>query len=270
MRENLVEVKVGFFVILGLILLGIAVVWFGKFENYFKPTYSIVVEFPNASGLLKNSQVLYRGAKIGQVADRPEIADGGAVVRVVCRINEDVRIDEKAQFKVGVYGLLGDRFVDIVPPAEPSGSFLSGGAVVQGSRTTGIADLAERIEPVLADIQPTVKQIREMTENINEKFLTEALASDVHDAVKASKALVQRLDALVSQTQAGDSVLGKLVADKGFGARVEAIAVDLAGLIYSLRKRGVLFYRDVSESPDPEVPASVRRPVRPVPAWQAQ
>ncbi|GAB4240832.1 MAG: hypothetical protein OHK005_03360 [Candidatus Methylacidiphilales bacterium] len=270
MKDNLLEVRVGFFVILGLSLLGVAVVWFGKFESYFKPTYPVIIEFPNASGLLKNSQVLYRGAKIGSVAERPEIAEAGGVVRVLCKIHEEVKIDRDAQFKVGVYGLLGDRFVDIIPPSEPSGSWLEPGAVVQGSRTTGISDLAERIEPVLAEIQPTVKQIREITENINEQFLTEALASDVHEAVKSSKALVQRLDSIVAQAQAGDSAVGKLIADKGFAKRMEAIAQDLAGLIYSLRKRGVLFYRDVSEETPEEEPPGRRRSVRESPSWQAQ
>ncbi|MFQ3671627.1 MAG: MlaD family protein [Verrucomicrobiia bacterium] len=270
MNESWLEVKVGFFVILGLALLGVTVVWFGKFETYFKPTYSVTVEFPDASGLLKNSQVLYRGAKVGFVAERPEIAEGGRVVRVLCKINQDVRIDAKAQFKVGVYGLLGDRFVDIVPPSEPSGVEVEPGAVVRGSRTAGIGDLAERIEPVLEEIKPTVKQIREITENINEKFVTDALAADLHEAVRTSKALVQRLDEIVAKMQSGESAVGKFFGDQAFAAQLEGIARDVAGLVNSLRRRGVLFYRDVSEEPEVESPAVPRRPIRTPPAWQAQ
>lgn len=272
MRDSLLEVKVGFFVIVGLALLGVAVVWFGKFETYFQPTYTVTVEFPDASGLLQNSQVLYRGAKVGLVAGRPEIAEGGKSVRVICKINRDVRIDSAARFKVGVYGLLGDRFVDIIPPAEASGEFLEPGAVVQGSRVSGISDLVEQVEPVLTEIKPTVKQIREIAENINDKFITETLASDLHEAVKASKDLVQRLDLIAAKLQSDETAVGKFLADPAFAARIEAIAADVAGLVRSLRQRGILFYRDVSGELEPvrETQSGARRPPRTAPAWQAQ
>ena len=49
---------------------GTLILFFGEVKDIFKPTYSITVSFPNASGLLKGSDVYLSGAPIGKVTDR--------------------------------------------------------------------------------------------------------------------------------------------------------------------------------------------------------
>ena len=71
MKESHLEFKVGLFVLAGLAALAMLVIAFGKFGNYLKKTYPIVVEFQDARDILKNSKVLWRGAQIGVVADTP-------------------------------------------------------------------------------------------------------------------------------------------------------------------------------------------------------
>jgi phospholipid/cholesterol/gamma-HCH transport system substrate-binding protein len=250
MKDSYLEVKVGFFVVTGLVLAGIIVVWFGRFEKYFQPTYEIQIKFPNASGLLNGSQVLYRGAKVGFVADPPQISEGGQTVVVRCKINKDVRIADNAKFRVGVYGLLGDRFVDVIPGNTPSTNYLEPGATVEGDRTPGIGDLAEKVGPMIDDLRPIMARVEQMTTRLNDKFITEELATDLHETVRNTKAMIGRLDAILTETQKGESAVGKLLYDKQVGARIEVLIQDLSGLIYSLRKRGPLFYRDVSDVRD--------------------
>src|ERR1700688_3413893 len=86
------EFKVGAFVFVGLAMLAALVVQFGRVGEGFKTYYALTVLFPDASGLLKGSDVLLAGAKIGLVSGGPQIAPGGQGVSVPLRIYEYVKI----------------------------------------------------------------------------------------------------------------------------------------------------------------------------------
>jgi phospholipid/cholesterol/gamma-HCH transport system substrate-binding protein len=243
MKQSNLEIKVGLFVIFGLVLLGGLVVVFGRFDKITKSTYDLYLELPNASGLLKNSQVLYRGAKVGTVTEKPEITKDGQSVIIVCRIDGGIQIDQKSRFKVGVNGLLGDRFVDVVPSSEGSGTFWKAGDNIKGEKTTGIGDIGEQVEPILKKLDGISKQI-------SEELLTDEFINDIHDTMKSAKSLSARLDAVLAEAQKGKTPLGALLYDRDTANEIKKMISDMSGLAYSLRKEGPLFYKDVSEQAD--------------------
>ena len=80
--EKTLELKVGAFVIVGLAVLAILVVQFGRVGEGFKTYYGLTVKFPDASGLLKGSDVLLAGAKIGRVSEGPRLDRAAAVAQL--------------------------------------------------------------------------------------------------------------------------------------------------------------------------------------------
>src|SRR6476661_8139484 len=133
-RGKGLEFRVGLFVFLGLLALAALVVQFGRVGEGFKTYYTITVQFPNASGLLKGSDVLLAGAKIGRVATGPRLLPGVEGVSVALRIFDYVKVPVGSKFTVGSSGLLGDRFVDVQPPAGQPTAFLHEDAQVSGTR----------------------------------------------------------------------------------------------------------------------------------------
>src|SRR5438105_14551903 len=118
-RERGLEFRVGLFVFLGLAALGALVVQFGRVGEGFKTYYNLTVNFPDASGLLKGSDVLMAGAKIGRVSGGPRLNPNGEGVLVPLRIYDFVKIPAGSKFLVGSSGLLGDRYVKVwLPPRE--------------------------------------------------------------------------------------------------------------------------------------------------------
>jgi phospholipid/cholesterol/gamma-HCH transport system substrate-binding protein len=109
-RVKGLEFKVGAFVMLGVAALAALVVQFGRVGEGFKTYYDISVQFPDASGLLKGSDVLLAGAKIGRVSGGPKLVAGGEGVLVPLRIFDYIKIPTGSKFTVGSSGLLGDRF----------------------------------------------------------------------------------------------------------------------------------------------------------------
>src|SRR5881275_2325703 len=126
------EFKVGIFVFVGLAMLGALLVQFGRLGEGFKTYYALTVRFSNASGLLKGSDVLLAGARIGKVAGGPRLVREGNGVAVPLKIYDYVKVPEGTKFTVGSSGLLGDRFVNVSMPTGTPKSFLQTNAFING------------------------------------------------------------------------------------------------------------------------------------------
>ena len=113
---------------IGLLAIGLMVVYFGRFGESIHGFYRIRVEYPNASGIFKGASVLLAGAKIGSVENNPVILPDMNGVYIDLKIFEEVKIPSAAEFTIGSSGLLGDRYVQIVvakdaklaPPIAPA------------------------------------------------------------------------------------------------------------------------------------------------------
>ena len=135
------EFKVGAFVVVGLLALAALVVQFGRVGEGLKTYYELTVRFPDASGLLKGSDVLLSGARIGRVSGGPRLAQSGRGVDVPLRVYDYVKIPEGSKFTVGSSGLLGDRFVAVATPPGEATSFIARNTMIEGARETGLDDL---------------------------------------------------------------------------------------------------------------------------------
>ena len=277
--EKTLELKVGAFVLAGLAVLAMLVIQFGRVGEGFKTYYGLTVKFPDASGLLKGSDVLLAGAKIGRVSGGPQLARSGQGVEVPLRIFDYVKIPAGSKFTVGSSGLLGDRFVAVtMPPGAPT-DFDVRDSVIEGTRETGLDDLTREGGFLVSDLRSAVQNVNTTISRLND----EALSSANMENLKAS---VEHLNvattALAESTQKIDGVLEKaggtmdsakkaaddvqvMIADarktilaatqviqqatsgKGAVATLltnQDLAKDLRALVTNLRTHGVLFYRD--------------------------
>ena len=121
--EKSLELKVGAFVLAGLAVLAALVVQFGRLGEGFKTYYGLTVRFPDASGLLKGSDVLLAGAKIGRVSGGPRLVQVGQGVEVPLRIYDYVKIPAESKFTVGSSGLIAQSFLNfkkLTPLSNPA------------------------------------------------------------------------------------------------------------------------------------------------------
>src|SRR5256885_5429975 len=173
-HERGLEFKVGAFVFVGLAMLGALVVQFGRLGEGLKTYYPLTVRFTDASGLLKGSDVLLAGAKIGQVAAGPRMVREGHGVDVALKIYDYVKIPRESKFSVGSSGLLGDRFVNVtMPPGQPK-AYLPPNAYISGARETGIDDLTREGGALVNDLRGTVQKVDTTMTKLNEETLSTA------------------------------------------------------------------------------------------------
>src|SRR5437763_15078017 len=150
--DKTLELKVGAFVLVGLGVLAVLLVQFGRLGEGFQHYYPLLVKFPDASGLLKGSDVLLSGAKIGYVSGGPRLAESGQGVDVPVRIFDFVKIPAGSRFTIGSSGLLGDRIVAVSAPARIAQEFFPKNNMIERTRKTGIDDLTQEGRFLVTDL----------------------------------------------------------------------------------------------------------------------
>ena len=271
-HERGLEFKVGIFVFVGLAMLGALVVQFGRLGEGFKSYYNLTVRFNDASGLLKGTDVLLSGARIGKVAGPPRLVREGGGIAVPLKIYDYIKIPEGTKFTVGSSGLLGDRFVNVtMPPGQPKG-YLPPNAYISGARETGIDDLTREGGALVNDLRGTVQKVDTTMTKLNQETLStenmQNLKASMEHLNQATGSLAEsskKLDGVIEQAgstmtsakEAADNlqnaindtrkVLRTATQGKGLVATLlnnQELANDLHALITNLRAHGVLFYRD--------------------------
>ena len=280
-HERGVELKVGVFVFLGLAAIGALVVQFGRLGEGFKTYYPLKIRFNDASGLLKGSDVLLAGARIGKVAGGPRMTREGNGVDVPLKIYDYIKIPEGSKFTVGSSGLLGDRFVNVtIPPGERK-TFIAPNSYVFGARETGLDDLTREGGALVTDLRGTVQKINGVVDRLGQDALStgnmDNLKTSLQHLSEATTALAQssqKLEGVIGQADATMTSMKKdadslqlVLADArktvqsasdvfhqathGDGILPtlltnKELAADLRALIGNLRAHGVLFYRDTA------------------------
>ena len=218
MKESSIETKVGFFVLAGLLAMAGLIVAFGKLGNYFRKTYPVIVEFEDARDILKNSKVLLRGAQIGIVSDTPIYRVGQNYVELTLRIDQGTQLPTNSKFRIDQYGMLGDRFVRVVPPETLDGTFILSGTRVKGEQEAGLNAMLASAGPALDEIRGAARRV-------------EGFANSAQE--------------LLDEAKNGKGPLYAVMKD-------EKMAQDMKNLMANLRKHGVLFYSDDSAQSESE------------------
>jgi phospholipid/cholesterol/gamma-HCH transport system substrate-binding protein len=277
--EKTLELKVGAFVFVGLAVLAALVIQFGRVGEGFKTYYGLTIRFPDASGLLKGSDVLLAGAKIGRVSDGPRLARSGQGVDVPLRIFDYIKIPAGSKFSVGSSGLLGDRFVAVtMPPGEPT-AFIAKNSAIDGTRETGLDDLTREGGLVMGDLRVALQNVNTTISRLNDQALSpenmqnlkasvehlNAATAALAESSKKIDGVLEKADATMGSAkkaaddvqvaivdtrktiQAATQVMQEATHGKGLLAALltnQDLAKDLHALVSNLRAHGILFYRD--------------------------
>lgn len=203
MSQSRIEIKVGLFVLVGLILLATLAILFSSGTAFYRNTYELRLKSGDVGGIKTGASVLMRGVKIGNVAGAKLDPDGNAVT-IFLKIDKRQPLLDNARFEIEQSGFLGDRFIAIYPGAG-AGQPLAGGAEVQ-------ARIPFNMQEAVATATATISKISQVTTNLD------AAVSDVRRLVLTEETLgkfgasLDRFAAMTAEAQAAVSSLNALVA----------------------------------------------------------
>jgi phospholipid/cholesterol/gamma-HCH transport system substrate-binding protein len=112
MRRVDVELLVGLFIIAGILSLGYLSIRLAKLEVVGGQGYELIADFASSGGLKVGAQVEIAGVEVGRVKNL-SLEDYRA--RVIISLRRGVEIQEDAIASIKTKGLLGEKYLDILP-----------------------------------------------------------------------------------------------------------------------------------------------------------
>jgi phospholipid/cholesterol/gamma-HCH transport system substrate-binding protein len=175
MSKSRLEVKVGLFVFLGLVLLAGLLLQFSKGTAVFRSTYRIQLSADNVGGLQRRASVLLAGVQVGTVS-RIHLAPNGKKVFITLKLYREFDVHRDARFVLEQSGFLGDQYVAILPTENLAPRFedndqakaeapfnLQEAARAAAGFLRRISETANRLNDAIADVRRLV---------LNEETLT--------------------------------------------------------------------------------------------------
>ncbi|MCX6483951.1 MAG: MCE family protein [Mycobacterium sp.] len=139
-----------------LTLVVIFAVAVGLFRDSFKKTVPVTV-ISDRAGLVMypEAKVKLHGAQVGKVASIEALPDGSAALHLAIDPASLEAIPANVGAEIASSTVFGSKFVELVPPADPSASSLSAGKVIQGSNVTvEVNTVFQQLVSILSKVEP--------------------------------------------------------------------------------------------------------------------
>lgn len=229
------QVRVGFFVVIGLIIATASIFIVGG-EGFMKKHIEIYADFESVQGLNEGSVVSLAGIKVGNIKGFSLDSEPGKI-RVIMQLDELFlrKITEGSTIEVRTAGALGDKFLYIAP-GPVSERHLNAGEKIDVLKASDIMSVlsekggeARRVFDIMKESEILLKSIN--NENRIERILTNlsqstsemkiaatdarqimATIKDQNAAQKASSS-IDKLDRILAKIEKGEGTLGALIND---------------------------------------------------------
>ena len=186
------ELKVGIFAFGGLLILIIFVFYIGNIY-LFNPGYLINIRFRSASGIEPGAPVHVAGVVSGEVKDiKVRFEGGNTFVDLRVWIAEGTKVPNNAIAEIKTLGLLGEKYLDILPQPDAV-SFLQTGGLLAGRDPISMDDVVARSHQLVARMEGTTVT----------------------------------LDTILKRIESGEGTVGKLVADDSLYQDMKELMADL-------------------------------------------
>jgi phospholipid/cholesterol/gamma-HCH transport system substrate-binding protein len=187
-REVQQNLKLGIFVLAGLVLFMGAVFLVGSENNVFNKTFTTHAIFKNVEGLKEGDNVWLSGVKIGTVREVSIVKEGRVVVSLSLKNNQNKFIKKDATAFIGSDGLVGSKIV-VIRPGDAA-------QTIQDTDTIGA------LSP--ADTQDLINIARDVGDN--------------------TRSLTYDLKTLAKRISDGQGIVGELLKDGDFARDLRTTA----------------------------------------------
>lgn len=186
------KVRLGAFIIGGLVLFVLAIFIIGKQKNLFNPVFKVSTKFQNVSGLQVGSVVRFSGINVGTVDNIQIIND--SMVKVDLLIKNDVKkfIHTDSKAGIGSEGIIGDKII----------------VLSQGSARSKIVKEFQYIESI---------------EPIETDAIMRSLETTAGNAAIASSEITD----IMIKINSGEGTLGRLIQDDKMASNIDQTLANL-------------------------------------------
>ena len=238
MSKPRLELKVGLFVTISLIALALVVMRFSKGAGLFTSTYKINLRTENVGGVIPGVAVLMAGVPIGNVL-ATDLEKCGHTVRMEVKIKSKFEIHGDAVFSIKQAGLLGDRFISVVP-GKNEAPILTNNQTVNCEEPFDLQEVARSTAGLMRRVDQTAQQLNTAVARLDTTLLSGETLTNITTSVANFRLLSERtlgvvsnVDNVIKENSAG---LRLAVTNFGiFSAQLNKVARELEETVISNR-----------------------------------
>lgn len=248
MIDRLAKIQLSIFAVITVITLSVMAIFYLRLPATFGiGTYGVSADFVAGGGLYKNANVIYRGVAVGRVESVGLNPNG---VTAHMRLNSGTAIPSNVTATVRSVSAIGEQYIDLVPPENPSSTKLRNGFRIQRQNTRigqDVADLLRQAETLLGSLGDT--RLREL---LHEAFIaTNGAGPELARLIESARLLVDEANANYPQvSQLIDQAGPFLQAQIRAGGDIKSLADGLARFTWQLRAADPRLRDTLADAPD--------------------
>lgn len=200
-KTRTLELKVGIFVFIGLIIMTWFVLWIGDFKLV-RQGFTIKVTFAFANGIKVGAPVRLAGVDRGEVKEiklTHEEGTGKSKVFITAWVDSGTEIPKDSRAWVNTLGLLGEKYLEIIPGKD-------------------YKNILKENELLTGDDPTSVQEVTDLAKDI---------ALQAKDTLASLQETMATLDALLKDMHEGRGTVGKLFTDDKLYTDIEEMFADL-------------------------------------------
>lgn len=248
MIDRLAKIQLSIFAVITVITLSVMAIFYLRLPATFGiGTYGVSADFVAGGGLYKNANVTYRGVAVGRVESVGLNPNG---VTAHMRLNSGTAIPSNVTATVRSVSAIGEQYIDLVPPENPSSTKLRNGFRIQRQNTRigqDVVDLLRQAETLLGSLGDT--RLREL---LHEAFIaTNGAGPELARLIESARLLVDEANANYPQvSQLIDQAGPFLQAQIRAGGDIKSLADGLARFTWQLRAADPRLRDTLADAPD--------------------
>jgi phospholipid/cholesterol/gamma-HCH transport system substrate-binding protein len=237
--ETKKNIRLGLFVLGGIIFLVLLLYMIGKNQNLFGNTYVLKTRFENVQGLVAGNNVRFAGIASGTVKKITIVND--TLIEVTMYVDNKMKnvIRKNAITSIGTDGLVGNKLVNIVPskeaaPLAKEGDVLSSKHIVTTEEMlTTLNKTNNDIAEIAANLKVTVAKINNsnaLWSLLNDESISNDLRASirkVRNSTENAALMMNDLHEVIADIKDGKGSLGELIRDSSFSRNLNEAVVKI-------------------------------------------
>lgn len=224
--ETKKQIRLGLFLIAGLIFLVVGLYMIGKNRNLFGRTFTLAARFENIGGLQRGNNVRFSGIDVGTVDKIVILNDSTIEVLMTIEVKMMDIIRTNSVATIGTDGLMGNKLINIQPGTSDA-AFVEEGSLIPSRKDVDTEEMLRTLESTNLNIELITENLLEITKNINssrgtlytlllDTGLSSSLRATIENVNHVSENLNSfsyELNSITANARKGKGTLGALLSD---------------------------------------------------------
>jgi phospholipid/cholesterol/gamma-HCH transport system substrate-binding protein len=253
------EVAVGFFVVVGFLIVSV-IVFFVSGIYFFRPGYHLSAHFDYVGIINRGAPVRFSGVHVGEVSNVKILSSEGDAkqAKVEVRFFVDKYVEVREHYKVSVQGthIMSEPHIEITPQPGAGRILKDGDVIPNGVSPATIDDLilrgdsiSKRMDKLLENISvvfddpETRTMMKESLKNMNQVLatmnsITSGQEKEFRDAISNLGRATDQMAEVLKRINQGEGTVGKLISEDEIYNDLRDLTKDIKKHPWKLFKKG--------------------------------